>query len=128
MGDQVKLLLQLPGMILRGQSSLSNARPVGPVGILDVTEQIVGAARESNRWVFILNWIGMINLALAIGNILPIPALDGGRLLFVFLEWIRGKRINPDKERMVHATSLLILLALMLVITYLDIFSPVIPR
>jgi regulator of sigma E protease len=128
MGDQVKLLLQLPGMILRGQSNLSIARPVGPVGILDVTEQIVGAARESNRWIFILNWIGMINLALAIGNILPIPALDGGRMLFVFLEWIRGKRINPDRERMVHAYTLLILLGLMLLITYLDIFFPVIPR
>jgi regulator of sigma E protease len=128
MGDQVVLLLQLPAMILRGQANLSAARPVGPVGIVDVTEQIVDAARESNQWVFILNWIGMINLALAVGNILPIPALDGGRLLFVFLEWIRGKRINPEKERMVHAYSLLILLAFMLLITYLDIFFPVIPR
>ena len=58
----------------------------------------------------ILGWIGMINLALAIGNILPIPALDGGRLVFVFLEAVRGKRVDPTKERLVHAYTLLALL------------------
>jgi len=126
--DQVKLILQLPAMILRGGFNASTDRPVGPLGILDVTEQIVDAARENNRWVIILNWIGMINLALAIGNILPIPALDGGRLLFIFLEAIRRKRVDPEKERMVHAYSLLVLLGLMLFITYLDIFFPVMPR
>ncbi len=126
--SQLKLFLQLPAMILRGGFNASTDRPVGPVGILDVTEQIVGAARESNRWVIILNWIGMINLALAIGNILPIPAFDGGRLLFVFLEAIRGKRVDPEKERMVHGYSLLILILLMLFITYLDLFFPVMPR
>jgi regulator of sigma E protease len=127
-GSQLKLFLQLPGMILRGSFNASTDRPVGPLGILDVTEQIVGVARENNRWVIILNWIGMINLALAIGNILPIPAFDGGRLLFVFLEAVRGKRVDPEKERMVHGYSLLILLLLMLFITYLDIFFPVMPR
>jgi regulator of sigma E protease len=127
-GGQLKLFLQLPAMILRGSFNASTDRPVGPLGILDVTEQIVGTARENNRWVIILNWIGMINLALAIGNILPIPALDGGRLLFVFLEAIRGKRVDPEKERMVHGYSLLVLIILMLFITYLDVFFPVMPR
>jgi regulator of sigma E protease len=127
-GGQLKLFLQLPAMILRGGFNASTDRPVGPVGILDVTEQIVGAARENNRWVIILNWIGMINLALAIGNILPIPAFDGGRLLFVFIEAVRGKRVDPEKERMVHGYSLLILILLMLFITYLDLFFPVMPR
>jgi len=128
MRDQLKLILQLPAAILRGRFNASSDRPVGPVGILDVTQQIVGTARQSNRWVIILGWVGMINLALAIGNILPIPALDGGRLVFVLLEAIRGKRVDPTKERMVHAYSLLALLALMLFITYLDVFFPVLPR
>lgn len=128
MGDQIQLFLQLPATILRGRFNVSSDRPVGPVGILDVTEQIVGTARQYNRWVIILGWIGMINLALAIGNILPIPALDGGRLVFVLLEAIRGKRVDPAKERMVHAYSLLALLVLMLFITYLDVFFPVLPR
>jgi regulator of sigma E protease len=128
MGDQVKLIVELPATILRGSFNATNERPVGPVGILDVTEQIVGSARQNNRWVIILSWIGMINLALAIGNILPIPALDGGRLVFVYLEAIRGKRVNPERERMVHAYSLLVLLVLMLFVTYLDFFFPVLPR
>jgi regulator of sigma E protease len=128
MGDQVKLIVQLPSMIMRGTFNASTERPVGPVGILDVTQQIVGAARQNNRWVIILSWIGMINLALAIGNILPIPALDGGRLVFIYIEAIRGKRVNPEKERMVHAYTLLVLLVLMLFVTYLDFFFPVLPR
>jgi regulator of sigma E protease len=127
-GSQLKLIAQLPGMIFRGGFNASTDRPVGPLGILDVTEQIVGSARENNRWVIILNWIGMINLALAVGNILPIPALDGGRLVFVLLEAIRGKRVDPNKERMVHGYTMLVLLGLMAFITYLDVFFPVMPR
>jgi regulator of sigma E protease len=128
MGDQVKLILQLPATILRGSFNAASDRPVGPVGILDVTEQVVGTARLNNQWVIILGWIGMINLALAIGNILPIPALDGGRLVFVLLEAVRGKRVDPAKERLVHAYTLLALLGLMLFVTYLDVFFPVLPR
>jgi regulator of sigma E protease len=127
-GEQLKAVAQLPAKLLQGGADSANYRPVGPVGIIDVTEQIVGAARENNRWVVILDWMGSINLALAIGNLLPIPALDGGRLLFIFVEAIRGRRVKPERERMLQATTLLLLLGLMLVVTYLDFFSPVLPR
>jgi regulator of sigma E protease len=70
----------------------------------------------------------MINLALAVGNILPIPALDGGRLMFILIEAIRGRRIDPEKERMVHGYTMLLLLGLMMFITFLDAFFPVLPR
>jgi regulator of sigma E protease len=126
--DQIQLILQFPAMILRGQFNPATDRPVGPVGILDVTGQIVGVAREYGHWIIILNWIGFVSLALAIGNLLPIPALDGGRLLFVFLEAVRGKRIDPEKERMVNGYSMLVLLGLMVIITWLDLFFPVLPR
>jgi regulator of sigma E protease len=126
--EQVKTLAQLPALILRGGANNAAYRPVGPVGILDVTEQIVGAARENNRWVVILDWMGSVNLALGIGNLLPIPALDGGRLLFILIEAVRGRRVKPERERMIHATTLLLLLGLMLVITYLDVFAPILPR
>jgi len=125
---QLQLFLQLPGMILRGGFDASTDRPVGPLGILDVTEQIVDTARQNNQWVIILNWIGMINLALAIGNILPIPALDGGRLVFILIEAVRGRRVDPEKERMVHGYTMLILIVGMLFITFLDVFFPVLPR
>jgi regulator of sigma E protease len=127
-GVQLQFILQLPSMILRGEFNAATDRPVGPIGILDVTNRIVGSARESNRWVYILQWVGVINLALAFGNLLPIPALDGGRLLFVLIEAVRGKRVDPEKERMVNAYSMMVLLALMAFITFLDVFFPVIPR
>jgi regulator of sigma E protease len=127
-GEQVKAVIQLPARLIRGGADTANYRPVGPVGIIDVTEQIVGAARENNRWIVILDWMGSINLALAIGNLLPIPALDGGRLLFILIEAIRGRRVNPERERMIHATTMLLLLGLMVFVTYLDFASPILPR
>jgi regulator of sigma E protease len=126
--EQVKLIAQLPSMIAKGLFDPATERPVGPVGILDVTEQIVGSARETNRWAIILDWGGAINLALAIGNLLPIPGLDGGRLLFILIEAIRRRRLNPQLERTINATAILLLLSLMAFITYLDIFYPVLPR
>ena len=54
-------------------------------------------------------------------NLLPLPALDGGRLVFLFLEAIRRKRIDPEKEGMVHMIGLLALMALMVVIMFNDV-------
>jgi regulator of sigma E protease len=126
--QQVKLILSLPEIILRGGFNPATDRPVGPVGILDITEQIVGNARTAEQWLGILQWLGIINLALAVGNILPIPAFDGGRLLFVLIEAVRGKPVNPERERMIHATTLIMLLFVMVFVTYLDLFYPVLPR
>ena len=54
-------------------------------------------------------------------NLLPIPALDGGRLVFLIVEAIRGKRVDPDKEGMVHFIGLMLLLALMVIVMFNDI-------
>jgi regulator of sigma E protease len=55
-------------------------------------------------------------------NILPLPALDGGRIAFVFIEWIRkGKKISPRVEGMVHFAGFILLIGLMLIVTYQDI-------
>jgi regulator of sigma E protease len=60
-----------------------------------------------------------INLFLI--NLLPLPALDGGRLVFVLLEWLRGgKRVPPEKEGIVHAVGMVVLIALMVVVTVFD--------
>jgi regulator of sigma E protease len=62
-----------------------------------------------------------ISLNLAVVNLLPIPALDGGRLLFILIEMLRGKPIPPEKEGMVHTAGLILLLLLIVFITYQDI-------
>ena len=58
---------------------------------------------------------------LAITNLLPLPALDGGRLIFIILEAIRGKRISPEREAVVHFVGMMVLLALMVLITIQDV-------
>ena len=90
----------------------------GPVGIAQVTGEVTrdGGLRG---WV-VLSILFSINLAIL--NLLPIPMLDGGRLVFVVLEWIRGgRRIPADREGLVHLVGFVALLGFILFITYNDI-------
>ena len=91
----------------------------GPVGIAQTTGEIT---REAGI-ISIVPLAAMLSISLAIFNILPIPALDGGRLLFVLIEWVRrGKRIPPEKEGFVHFVGFVTLIFLVLVpLTYNDI-------
>ena len=68
-----------------------------------------------------LNIAILLSANLGVMNLLPIPALDGGRLLFLIIEVIRGKRVNPDKEGVVHFIGLILLLALMVLVLFNDI-------
>ena len=118
-----------PVAILRGLIPLSDARPVGPVGIA----QIAGAQAEASlrlRGLFpILQLAGFLSVAIGLTNLLPLPALDGGRLVFILVEVIRRRRIDPRKETIVHLVGMALLLALMLLITFQDILNPIsIPR
>ena len=70
---------------------------------------------------------GFISVALGLTNLLPIPALDGGRILFVLIEAIRGRRIEPQREGMVHLVGMLMLLGLMAFLIFQDIANPIIP-
>jgi len=67
----------------------------------------------------------VISLALGLTNLLPIPGLDGGRVLFVVIELLRGKPIPPEREGMVHMVGLLLLLGAMSIFIINDIVNPV---
>ncbi|MBV9271592.1 MAG: site-2 protease family protein [Candidatus Eremiobacteraeota bacterium] len=67
-------------------------------------------------WGYYFNFAAVISFALGLFNLLPIPALDGGRLAFIVAEMVRGKPVDPEKEAMVHIAGFGVLLALMLVI------------
>jgi regulator of sigma E protease len=116
-----------PAMLIRGQLDPALARPVSVVGI----SQIAGHAAEtsaSGRDPFpILFFTGIISVALGFTNLLPLPALDGGRIMFVLLEAVRGRRIEPEREGMVHMVGMLFLLGLMVLIIIQDIVNPIIP-
>jgi regulator of sigma E protease len=58
---------------------------------------------------------------LAITNLLPLPALDGGRLLFILFEVVRGRRVNPEREGMIHMVGFMLLIGLLVLVTFRDI-------
>ena len=91
----------------------------GPVGIAQGTGEW---AREFGL-VSLIPLAALLSISLAILNIMPIPALDGGRLMFVILEWVRrGKRISPEKEGLVHLIGFVVMIVMVLgPLTYKDI-------
>lgn len=88
----------------------------GPVGIFAVTTE---AAR--NGLMTLINFVGILSVNLAILNVLPFPALDGGRLLFIGVEAISGRKVVPKVEAAIHTAGMIILLALLLLITVSDV-------
>ncbi len=106
------------GMILRDiflQGGTATA-VAGPVGIFFFAKdsQTLGVS-------FFLQFVAILSVNLAILNFLPIPALDGGRILFLLLEKIKGKRINPNVENLVHTIGFVFLILLMVLVTFRDI-------
>ena len=90
----------------------------GPVGIAQLTGEVVKEA----GWKSLMDFAALISMNLAVLNILPLPMLDGGRVVFVLLEYARGgRRVSPQKEAMVHFIGLVAMLTLAVVITYFDI-------
>lgn len=127
MWEYISLYARLPSMLLSGQISPQEARPVSIVGI----SQIAGEAAESSAITRspypLLSIAAFISVALGLTNLLPIPALDGGRILFVLIEAVRGRRIEPEREGMVHVIGMLVLLVLMAVLIVQDIVNPILP-
>jgi regulator of sigma E protease len=126
--NQFEAIIHLPALIIQRQLPSEMARPCGPVCLNDLTRVAVTAAQETNHLFPLIQLIGVISIALAITNLLPLPALDGGRILFVLIEAVRGRRVDPAREGLVHLVGMAMLLALMLIITYQDIFNPIVPR
>jgi regulator of sigma E protease len=84
--------------------------------------QLTGEVAQQAGFNGLLNLMALISISLGIFNLLPLPALDGGRLLFIFIELVRGgRRIAPEKEGMVHFAGMMVLLALMVIITFFDV-------
>ncbi|AIG27577.1 RIP metalloprotease RseP [Brevibacillus sp. 7WMA2] len=88
----------------------------GPAGIFTMTSQFA-----QNGLAALFTWTALLSINLGIFNLLPIPALDGGRLVFIAIEALRGKPIDPNKEGMVHFVGFALLMMLILVVTWNDI-------
>jgi regulator of sigma E protease len=89
----------------------------GPIGIAQVTGEVARSGISP-----LLFWTALLSLNLAIFNLLPIPALDGGRIMFVLLELVRGgRRVPPEKEQLVHLVGFVALIALVVAVSINDV-------
>ena len=125
MQAQVVGLLRLPGRLLAGEATQDEARVSGLKGIHDMLAWASAVDRSSERPFITLNIVGVISLGLALANLLPIPALDGGRLMFVFIEALLGRRISPKFEGFAHAIGFTFLLILMVYFNLQDFINPI---
>lgn len=112
--DITVLIINALGQLVTGQLSLDAL--AGPVGIYSATDDVV-----QTGFLNFLMWTAMLSINLGIINLLPLPALDGGRLMFIGLEAIRGKPVDPQKEGVVHFIGFALLMLLMIVVTWNDI-------
>lgn len=110
------------GMMFKGKVSLDDIS--GPVGVVNaIGETYEESAKDGGFYV----WLNMLNIAilltanLGVMNLLPIPALDGGRLVFLIIEAIRGKKMDAEKEGMIHLIGLVALMLLMIVVMFNDV-------
>lgn len=113
-GSTVKGFYNLIHNAVVGHADMSSI--TGPVGIV----KMVGSA-ASFGFIYLLSFTALISINLAVINLLPFPALDGGRLLFLLIEKIKGSRIKPKISNMANAIGFAILMLLMAVVTYHDI-------
>ncbi|WP_313798645.1 RIP metalloprotease RseP [Cytobacillus sp.] len=109
-----KEIFVMLGKLVTGQFSIDALS--GPVGIYVSTDTVA-----KSGIFYLMKWAAILSINLGIMNLLPIPALDGGRLMFFAVEAVRGKPIDRHKEGMVHFIGFALLMLLMLVVTWNDI-------
>lgn len=124
--NSMELIVEAPIMLIRGQLSPEQARPVSIVGISQIGGEVIRESQDQGELYPILGFAAIISIALAVTNLLPIPGLDGGRILFVIVELLRGKPLEPEREGMVHLIGILFLLSLMVFVIALDIIDPIV--
>lgn len=110
------MLYKFLGMLITGQLGLGGLS--GPVGVV---KEIGNAAKTGvSNLIFLLAYF---NINLGVFNLLPIPALDGGRAIFILIEMIFGKKISEEKEGYIHMVGLILLLALIAIVTIKDVIK-----
>ena len=108
-------------MLITGKIPIEYARPLSPIGAVRIMAQTdITYGIQS-----FLNLLGNISVMIAIGNLLPVLPLDGGHILFMIIEKIKGKKVNPKVIIAVTNIGMIIMIALIIFAFYLDIFNPI---
>ena len=111
-----EMMFESFGMLFRGEAGMDDLS--GPVGMIEM----VSETEDYGLWYFGF-LVALICMNLAIVNLLPLPALDGGRILFVLYSWITKKKVSAKVEGIVHGVGIVLLLGLMVVVTYNDVLK-----
>lgn len=128
-GFQFNEMVHLPSKLLSGELAPEEARISGLKGMYDMMVWAGQIDRSAQRPFLTLNLIGVISAGLALANLLPIPALDGGRLMFVAFEAVFGRRVPPQHEGLAHTVGFMVLLALIIYVNLQDFVNPIsLPR
>ena len=109
-------------------SPAEQPRLVGIVGLKQISDQAVDNAVAWSQWFPVLNLVAFVSTALGIANLLPFPALDGGRITFVLFELISRRRVNPAIERWANIAGMVVLLGLMVALIVNDLAEPLFSR
>jgi regulator of sigma E protease len=130
--DQGVQLIMLPVRLISGQIAPSDARMVSVKGIYDIFSEVQtidqqeSAINPSLKGLNTISFLAIISIALGFTNLLPIPALDGGRILFLLPELLFKKKVKPELEGRIHMIGYVILMILMVVLVINDIINPVV--
>jgi len=123
LGYYIDVTIQSLKMLFTGGASVNDLS--GPVGIVQSMGEVYEETVETDGYFYaflnMMSWAIMLSANLGVMNLLPIPALDGGRLVFLLVEAIRGKALDPEKEGMVHMIGIALLFLLMFVVMFNDI-------
>lgn len=117
--DFSKLIIMSLGDLISGRVGLENLS--GPAGIVNEIGNAAQSSKEASSLIPLLTFVAFLTINLGVFNLLPIPALDGGRILFVLISLIIRKEIPPEKEGLVHFIGLVLLFALVIFATRNDI-------
>ena len=122
--DVLRTIASIPAQLIQGTISPEEARPVSIIGISQIGGQILRQSVTDGSPSTILEFIALVSIFLGVTNLLPIPALDGGRILFVIIEMVRGKPVPPEQEGRVHLIGIIILLGLGVLVMVYDVLNP----
>ncbi len=123
-GDVLGMIIALPGQLISGAISPEEARPVSVVGISQIGSQFLQSSIENGAPSIILDFLGLVSIFLGFTNLLPFPPLDGGRVVFVLIEMVRGKPVPIQVENLVYRIGIALLLGLGVIVIIYDIINP----
>jgi regulator of sigma E protease len=107
-------------LVIRSLSQPTNGELSGPIGIARTTTDAVSNEPATGPG-YVIQLVALLSASLGVLNLLPFPALDGGRIVFVLISWIRRRNLDPELEGVIHMAGMMALMVLIMVISYNDV-------